>query len=405
MTKGLTRSGRNWRWLCGLALLGATIGIDSCLIDPKDYPVESSSRSDADGGESGSAGSAGDNLAGASSAGEGGTDTGAASSGFGGTLFPGGGVGGTVGTNGPPPSCAGLAATCGPSGNGDCCASNVVTGVTTASFHRSYDGATSGYTSQAYPARVSDFRLDTYEITVGRFRKFWNTYPGNMPAAGSGKNPNNASDPGWDATWNTSSLPASQAALTTKIECQTTDQTWTAGNDALPMNCIDWFEAEAFCIWDGGRLPTEAEWNYAAAGGTQQRVYPWGSAALDCTYANFQGAAGGTDFCVAPGNGGVNRVGSESPKGDGLYGQADLAGNVWEWVQDWYANAYTSPCSNCAYTTVLDGQLASGAVSDERVLRGGSFNNMASYLLSSYRYFGIPSYHSEAFGARCARTR
>jgi len=92
------RSGGNWRWLCGLALLGATIGIDSCLIDPHDYPVESSSRSAVGGGESGSAGSAGDYLAGASSAGEGGTDMGAAGSGFGGTLLPGGGGGGTAGT-------------------------------------------------------------------------------------------------------------------------------------------------------------------------------------------------------------------------------------------------------------------------------------------------------------------
>ena len=51
-------------------------------------------------------------------------------------------------------------------------------------------------------------------------------------------------------------------------------QTWTANNDNLPMNCITWFEAFAFCIWDGGRLPTELEWNYAAAGGSSQNVYP-----------------------------------------------------------------------------------------------------------------------------------
>ena len=109
----------------------------------------------------------------------------------------------------PPPSCIGLAATCGPSGNASCCASSVVTGGT---FNRGNDAN--------YPATVSDFRLDTYEITVGRFRKFWSSYPGNMPAAGSGKNPNDASDPGWDGAWNTSSLPASQAALTTSTTCE-----------------------------------------------------------------------------------------------------------------------------------------------------------------------------------------
>ena len=284
-------------------------------------------------------------------------------------------------------SCIGLAATCGSSGGTSCCASSVVTGVTTASFYRSYDGVTSGYTSQAYPAQVNDFRLDTYEITVGRFRKFWNGYPGNMPTGGSGKNPNNSSDPGWDATWNTSSLPASQAALTTNISCNSTYQTWAAGNDALPMNCLDWFEAEALCIWDGGRLPTEAEWNYAAAGGTAQRAYPWGSAALDCSYANSTG-------CV----GAANRVGSESPKGDGLYGQADLAGNVWEWVQDWYTSPYTNPCNNCSHTTDT-------TASFDRVVQGGSFSGSASYLLSSYRGFDTPSDRGVNIGGRCARTR
>jgi formylglycine-generating enzyme required for sulfatase activity len=261
----------------------------------------------------------------------------------------------------------------------------VVTGTTAATnppFYRSYDGLT--YTDKSFPATVSDFRLDTYEITVGRFKKFWNGYPGDMPAAGSGKNPNNPSDPGWDATWNTSFLPASQAELTTNVECFAMYQTWTVGNDALPMNCLDWFEAEAFCIWDGGRLPTEAEWNYAAAGGTQQRAYPWGSATPDCTYANSPG-------CV----GGANRVGSESPKGDGLYGQADLAGNVWEWVQDWYATPYANPCTNCALTTG----------SSNRVFRGGSLGGSSSIVLSSYRYDAGPAGHGFGGGGRCARPR
>ena len=53
------------------------------------------------------------------------------------------------------------------------------------------------------------------------------------------------------------------------------------------MNCIDWYTAYAFCIWDGGRLASEAEWNFAAAGGSEQRYYPWGDASLDPTLASY----------------------------------------------------------------------------------------------------------------------
>ena len=107
-----------------------------------------------------------------------------------------------------------------------CCTSNIVTGVTTASFYRSYDGVTPGYTSQAYPAQVSDFRLDKYEITVGRFRKFVAAYTQDMIAAGAGANPNNASDTGWDTAWN-ARLPASAEALEATLKCASPYQTWT----------------------------------------------------------------------------------------------------------------------------------------------------------------------------------
>jgi cysteine-rich repeat protein len=290
------------------------------------------------------------------------------------------------------PSCAGLAATCGPAFNADCCASNVVYGGT---FLRGYDGAT--YPLRDFPATVSNFRLDTYEITVGRFRKFVAEYSPRMIAQGSGKNPNNSSDAGWLASWN-ANLQKDALALRTALACQSPWQTWTdkpggAANESLPINCIDWYEAEAFCIWDGGRLPTEAEWNYAAAGGAQQRAYPWGSAAPDCTYANFFGAAGGNDFCLAPGTGRLNRVGSESPKGDGESGQADLAGNVWELVQDTH-DPYPNPCDNCAASTTLDG----------RESRGGSFRTDLFYLLSSSRVWNRAEQRFDSWGARCARS-
>jgi sulfatase modifying factor 1 len=92
-------------------------------------------------------------------------------------------------------SCIGLAATCGASGNTSCCSSSTVPGGT---FNRSNDAT--------YPATVSNFVLDTYEITVGRFRKFVAAYSQSVVAAGAGKNLNNASDPGWSTAWN-ASLP------------------------------------------------------------------------------------------------------------------------------------------------------------------------------------------------------
>jgi len=271
-----------------------------------------------------------------------------------------------------------------------------VTGVTSASFYRSYDGVTAGYTSQTSPAQVSDFRLDNYEITVGRFRKFVAAYAPNMIPAGAGNNPNNLSDTGWSTTWN-ASLDATQAALTSALKCNAR-QSWTDGvgsaeAESRPINCINWFEAQAFCIWDGGRLPTEAEWNYAAAGGTQQRVYPWGSATPNCNYANYAAQLNGVDYCVA--NFAVNRVGSESPTGDGLYGQSDLAGNVWEWELDWYAQPYVIPCINCSNT--IPASL--------RVIRGGGADSGLDPLHGSFRNGDTPLTHSFGYGARCARNR
>ncbi len=284
---------------------------------------------------------------------------------------------GTAPTCTRPASCAGggtgAGFNCGAAGTDDCCASPLVEG---GKFNR--DNNTS------YPATVSSFRLDKYEITVGRFRAFVTAAMGTQaspPASGSGANPNVAGS-GWDAAWNTN-LKATTSELTSSsgVQCDSTYQTWTGSDDKRPMNCITWYEAFAFCIWDGGRLPTELEWNYAAAGGSSQNAYPWGSTAPStntalAVYGCYFG--GGAGSCTGVAN--IAPVGSVVA-GNGKWGQADLAGNVWEWNLDWYAGSYPASCTNCA-------NISSASY---RVLRGGSFDDVASTLLSSYRNSYTPS--------------
>ncbi len=296
-------------------------------------------------------------------------------------------------------SCTGLANTCGPAQTSNCCESPVVPGGT---YARSYDVSGDGlYPNASYVATVSDFRLDKYAVTVGRFRQFvtagWGTQA-SPPRSGSGAHPNIANS-GWDPSWN-ASLPADTTTLIAELKCDATHPAWTdspGGTENLPINCIDWFEAMAFCAWDGGFLPTEAEWNYVEAGGSEQRAYPWsdppGALAVDCSYANYKPA--GTS-CVNPPNGGVHVVGSESPRGDGKWGHADLSGNVFAWMLDWYASPYAqNPCSDCANLTPAT----------TRVIRGGSFYFDETYLRASFRIDYTPVSRKDIdVGIRCART-
>jgi len=286
----------------------------------------------------------------------------------------------------------GLAATCGPSGNGDCCASLQVPGMLpTETFYRSYDGVT--YTDKGYPATVAGFYLDKYEITVGRFRKFMNAGKGTQsstPGAGDGVHPR-ISGSGWNSAWNTNLLLTTDA-LKAGIKCDSTFHTWTdtaGSNESLPQNCITWYEAFAFCAWDGGRLATEAEWNYAAAGGSEHREYPWGSG-IDYTKANYLCMADGNPACALSD---IITVGS-LPAGNGKWGHSDLAGNLKEFTLDWFVTPYQTPCANCAD---LD-------VATFRVVRGGNFGDLDSYLLSAFRFICNPGDRDIYVGARCART-
>jgi formylglycine-generating enzyme required for sulfatase activity len=357
-------------------------------------------------GNSGAGGESTTGTAGMSSGGAGGiggaTGTGG-TSGSGGTLdasvdAPTGGDGGASGGGGsgeaggtvsgtPGPSCAGMPANCGPYQNEDCCISFQVPGGT---FYRSYDGIT--YTSMGYPATVSAFTLDKYEVTVGRFRAFVSAGMGTQaspPTSGVGEHPL-ISGTGWDPTWN-SNLVTDTEALKTSLQCSLA--TWTDNpgvNENLPIDCVDWFEAFAFCAWDGGRLATEAEWNYAAAGGNEQREYPWGARAPDSSLALFNCYGDGSSACVLTD---YLPVGSK-PAGNGRWGHADLAGSLFEWVLD-AGGSYDDPCVDCANTSS----------NSSRVLRGGGVNSPDWELQSAFRIpIDAPDLLNAVVGFRCART-
>jgi sulfatase modifying factor 1 len=307
-----------------------------------------------------------------------------------------------------PPSCApgGTGMTnCGEEGNDSCCTSLEVCGGT---FHQKYFKGGPNAVPYAYPTTVSDFRLDKYLVTVGRFRQFvnaWNGGDGYTPSAGSGKHMHlnrgkglNATGGGFEPGWVTAD-DVNIAPTAANLAAEGAYAAWTASpgsQENLPIDGVNWYEAYAFCIWDGGFLPSEAEWTYAAAGGSQQREYPWGSidpgtgnqyAIYNCYYPM---GPGGYTTCTGAGN--IAPVGTAT-LGAGLWGQLDLAGEVWQWNLDWYAvYAADAECTDCAdFTASVEG----------RACHGGDFGFTASDMLSPYRFNLPPTFRANGF--RCAR--
>jgi sulfatase modifying factor 1 len=326
--------------------------------------------------------------------------------------------GSAVACSDPTPYCANgacLGPNCVPAGPGttncgasaeSCCASPSVPGGT---YYRTYQqGGSEGGVTGTDPASVSAFRMDKYEVTVGRFRQFvigWSGGTGWLPPAGAGKHTHlnggmglseggspGTYEPGWVASDDSNVAPTNA-----NLACHPAYATWTpsAGNsETLPITCVNWFEAYAFCIWDGGFLPSEAEWEYVAAGGAQYRDYPWGStspgtsnryAIYGCQYPTGSGSCTGLTN-IAP-------VGTAT-LGAGLWGQLDLAGEIWEWNLDWYASSYVDPCTDCA-------DLSGGPY---RVFRGGSYYYTSSGLSPQFRDDDVPAGRYYGVGFRCARS-
>jgi sulfatase modifying factor 1 len=194
---------------------------------------------------------------------------------------------------------------------------------------------------------LDSFYLDTFEVTNGRFAKFVAAIQ---------------SEPPWGFA----------------------DQETPVVHAEQPVRWVNWMDALGYCLWAGKRLPTEAEWEKAARG-TDGRVYPWGNDPPTAAHAVF-GLTEGAET--------VSPIGHRDP-GRSPYGVHDLAGNLYEWVTDWYDDAF--------YTQNAPSNPRGPVEGTTKVQRGGSYINSPYRLRAAFRTKGDPTEHDPHVGFRCAQ--
>lgn len=215
---------------------------------------------------------------------------------------------------------------------------------------------------------ITSFYLDKYEVTNLQFQKFIRAHP----------------------QWSTSRMPK-QFHNGNYLKDWDGDN-FPKGKASHPVVNVSWYAAVAFCQSVGKRLPTEAEWEFAARGGLRDQTFPWGDEPVDKTRANYAGS----------GINGTTPVGSYAANGYGLF---DMAGNVWEFMADEWGPYSDQPQTNpvAGGNPFLDKSFYD--VKTRRVIRGGSFGGAPLNLRVTYRDSHPPEGARDFVGFRCAASR